>query len=91
LQGANLCYAELANTSLHGADLTHANFKGAMSTGGKPPALDPEVLSSLRVPNERIEQQAFSLEGATMANGQKYEDWFKDKGRGEHGENSGPP
>jgi hypothetical protein len=34
---------------------------------------------------------AKSLEGATMPNGQKYEDWLKSKGRGEDGENSSPP
>ena len=27
----------------------------------------------------RAEQRAASLEGATMPNGQKYEDWLKDK------------
>jgi uncharacterized protein YjbI with pentapeptide repeats len=31
------------------------------------------------VTNERLEQQAESLEGATLPNGQKYEDWLKDK------------
>jgi hypothetical protein len=32
-----------------------------------------------------------SLKGATMPNGQQYEDWLKDReGRGEHGENTGP-
>jgi hypothetical protein len=29
-----------------------------------------------------------SLKGATMPNGQQYEDWCKSKGRGEAGENS---
>jgi hypothetical protein len=29
-----------------------------------------------------------SLEGATMPNGQKYEDWLTSKGRGDDGENS---
>ena len=31
--------------------------------------------------------EASSLEGATMPNGQKYEDWLKSKGSGENGEN----
>ena len=35
--------------------------------------------------------QAKSLEGATMSNGQKYEDWLKSKGSEEHGENTGTP
>jgi hypothetical protein len=29
------------------------------------------------------------VSGATMPNGQKYEDWFKSKGSGEDGENIG--
>jgi hypothetical protein len=29
--------------------------------------------------NEEVEQQALSLEGATMPNGQKYEEWLKDR------------
>jgi hypothetical protein len=33
---------------------------------------------------------AHSLEGATMPNGQKYEDWLKSKGGGEEGENGSP-
>ena len=32
-----------------------------------------------------------SLEGATMPNGQKYEDWLKSKDRGEDGKNDGSP
>jgi uncharacterized protein YjbI with pentapeptide repeats len=31
-----------------------------------------------------------SLEGATMPNGQKYENWLKSKGRAEDGGNNGP-
>jgi uncharacterized protein YjbI with pentapeptide repeats len=40
--------------------------------------------------NEELEQQAASLTGATMPNGQKYEEWLKSKGREEDGENTGP-
>jgi hypothetical protein len=39
--------------------------------------------------NEELEQQAASLKGATMPNGQKYEEWLKSKGREEDGENRG--
>jgi hypothetical protein len=35
--------------------------------------------------------QAKSLEGATMPNGQKYEDWLKSKDRAENGKNDGSP
>ncbi len=44
----------------------------------------------LGVKNEDLQQQAATLQGATMPNGQKYEDWLKSKGGREDGENSGP-
>jgi hypothetical protein len=31
------------------------------------------------ISNEKLEQQAGFLGGTTMPNGQKYEDWLKDK------------
>jgi hypothetical protein len=31
------------------------------------------------ITNEVLEQQAKSLKGATMPNGQKYEDWLNDR------------
>ncbi len=58
--------------------MTHADLSGA------------NLSEALGITNEELEQQAESLEGATMPNGQKYEDWLKSKGRGEDGENSGP-
>jgi uncharacterized protein YjbI with pentapeptide repeats len=40
------------------------------------------------VSSKQLAQQAKSLEGATMPNGQKYEDWLKDReGREEGGDN----
>ncbi len=42
------------------------------------------------VTSEDLEQHAYSLEDATVPNGQSYEEWLKSKGRGEDGENSGP-
>jgi len=40
--------------------------------------LDQADLSdALGIPNNEIEQQAHSLDRATMPNGQKYEDWLK--------------
>ncbi len=57
--------------------MTHADLRGA------------NLSEALGITNEELEQQAASLEGATMPNGQKYEDWLKSKGRGEDGENSG--
>jgi uncharacterized protein YjbI with pentapeptide repeats len=65
---------------LSGANLSDADLSGA------------DLSSATGVTNEELEQQAESngLEGATMPNGQKYEDWLKSKGHGEDGENTGP-
>jgi hypothetical protein len=41
------------------------------------------------ITNDELWQQIKSLNGATMPDGQKYEDWLKSKGRGEDGENGG--
>jgi hypothetical protein len=41
------------------------------------------------ITNEELDQQAASLKGTTMPDGQMYEDWLKSKGRGD-GEHSGP-
>ncbi len=60
---------------LAGADLRDADPSDAIASKG-----------DIELPT----QQAKSLEGATMPNGQKYEDWLKSKGRGEDGENTGP-
>jgi hypothetical protein len=37
------------------------------------------------ITNEELEQHAQSLKGATMPNGQKYEDWLKSEDRREDG------
>jgi uncharacterized protein YjbI with pentapeptide repeats len=70
--GANLSNADLRGTNLSGAvlygsDLSEAVLENADLSGAK------------GITNEELEQQASSLEGATMPNGQKYEDWIKDK------------
>jgi uncharacterized protein YjbI with pentapeptide repeats len=69
-------------TNLSGADLSAANLSGADLS-------DANLLDAQGVTKEQLEQ-AYSLEGATMPDGQKYEDWLKSKGHGEDGENSGP-
>jgi len=72
LYGANLSGANLSKADLREADLRGANLYGA-----------DLVLAELRgakgVTQERLEQQAETLEGATMPNGPTYEDWLKDK------------
>jgi uncharacterized protein YjbI with pentapeptide repeats len=57
--------ADLSGTDLRGANLRGANLKGA-------------VITNAQVTEEQL-REAESLEGATMPNGQKYEDWPKDK------------
>jgi hypothetical protein len=67
LVGANLSRANLTKANLSGADLTNADLSGA------------DLSSAKGVTNKELEQQAGSLEGATMPNSQKYEDWLKSK------------
>jgi uncharacterized protein YjbI with pentapeptide repeats len=77
LSGARLSKADLSRADLSGANLSEANLNEAN-------------LSNVKgVTNEELEQQAGSLKGATMPNGQLYEDWRKDReGRKEDGEYS---
>jgi uncharacterized protein YjbI with pentapeptide repeats len=69
LSGANLREANLSDANLRNADLSGANLRNANLSGAQ------------SITSEELEQQAASLEGATMPNGQKYEDWFKSKDR----------
>jgi uncharacterized protein YjbI with pentapeptide repeats len=76
LSEADLSYDNLSSANLQGANLTDAVLRGAN-------------LSNAKVTSEQL-AEAKSLEGATMPNGQKYEDWLKDKeGRRGAGENGG--
>ena len=68
LRKANLRAANLREANLGVANLGVANLSGADLSGAK------------GITNEElVDQQAASLEGATMPNGQKYEEWLKDK------------
>jgi uncharacterized protein YjbI with pentapeptide repeats len=67
LIGTNLEKAKLINASLSGADLSGANLSGAN-------------LSRAEGVRCQQTQDAKSLEGATMPNEQKYEEWLKDRG-----------
>ena len=64
LSEADLSYDNLSSANLQGAILSDANLTGAN-------------LSNAKVTSEQL-AEAKSLEGATMPNGQKYEDWLKD-------------
>jgi uncharacterized protein YjbI with pentapeptide repeats len=77
LSGANLSDADLSGANLSEADLSVANLSGAALSNA---ALSNAALSgALGITDEQLAKQAKSLEGATMPNGQKYEDWLKDK------------
>ena len=76
LSEADLSYDNLSSANLQGANLTDAVLRGTN-------------LSNAKVTGEQL-AEAKSLEGATMPDGQKYEDWLKDKeGRRGAGENGG--
>jgi uncharacterized protein YjbI with pentapeptide repeats len=81
LTSANLSDAALFRANLSGADLKIADLSGA--------DLRDAILSGANlnsatgITNEELEQQASSLEGATMPNGQKYEEWLKSRGEGD--------
>ena len=81
LSEADLSYDNLSSANLQGANLTDAVFRGTNLSNAN--------LSNAKVTSEQL-AEAKSLEGATMPNGQKYEDWLKDKeGRRGAGENGG--
>src|SRR5215203_2030648 len=74
LSGADLSDANLIGANLSDAVLDKANLRRAV--------LDNANLSGAEgITNAELEQQADSLVGADMPNGQNYEDWVK--GRGE--------
>jgi uncharacterized protein YjbI with pentapeptide repeats len=74
LNGANLSCANLSKANLRYADLRGADLSGAYK-------MNSDGSNRKLVANEELEQQAKSLQGATMPNGQKYEDWLKSKDR----------
>src|SRR5215204_1510048 len=74
LKGTNLSEATLKKAQFRNAWLQGVNLSGADLEGAK------------GISTEELDQQAFSIKGATMPNGKKYEDWLKS--RGEDGENS---
>jgi hypothetical protein len=94
LSGANLRRAYLREADLREANLSGANLRRAYVTDQARPdgAPTPKLGSTAEEFREEVEQQscealeqqAKHLAGATMPNGQKYEDWLKDKE--DHGE-----
>jgi uncharacterized protein YjbI with pentapeptide repeats len=92
LSGANLRDAFLQDANLENTNLSNANLRGAFLQDAnlEDTNLIAADLSGAAGISNKVLGQHGSLEGATMPNGQKYEDWLKSKGRGEDGENNGP-
>jgi uncharacterized protein YjbI with pentapeptide repeats len=87
LSGANLSGADLSNALLDNASLISADLSGANLPNADLSDADlsnaalchTDLRDAQGITNEELDQQAASLEGATLPNGQKYEDWLKDK------------
>jgi uncharacterized protein YjbI with pentapeptide repeats len=95
---ADLRYAALRDVTLAGANMAKANLQGADLTGVE---LLPRDLTEANMLGAKgitdsddfltfVSLEQIALTGATMPNGQKYEDWLEDKERhSEDGGNSG--
>ena len=86
LPHADLSNAHLVETDLRGANLSHANLSRAtldchnLRPSGRA-NLSYANLNNLRGCTKEELRSAFTLKGATMPNGQKYEEWLKDRER----------
>jgi uncharacterized protein YjbI with pentapeptide repeats len=90
---ADLTYVMLGEASLRGAYMRGADLSNAVlfNTDLSDADLTWADLSDAKGTNKEQLEQAKSLEGATLPNGQEYEDWLKDKAdQGGNGGNSGP-
>jgi hypothetical protein len=83
LSHATLSDAFLHSADLYKADLSDADLSGAFLSGA-------DLTGAEGITNEELEQQAATLDRATMPDGQMYEDWLKSRSRGADGENSAP-
>jgi len=82
LERANLNYANLQDANLkaahcEGANLEEANMVGANISPGT--NLNDTNLTGVLVRSNKELAETSALEGATMPDGQKYEDWRKDR------------
>jgi hypothetical protein len=87
LYGAGLRGADLRRADLRGADLSFADLREAnlSNTYLRDAKLLVTNLSGAQGVTDKRSAECESLGGATMPNGQKYEDWLKDKeSRGEY-------
>jgi len=86
LSGADAGVASLTEANLTEANLQEANLNKAILQGA---FLQGAFLQGAEVTDEQV-ADTLSLQGATMPDGLKYEDWLKGKGRELEGEDSGP-
>jgi uncharacterized protein YjbI with pentapeptide repeats len=77
LRGSNLKKAQLDSADLLAANLSKADLSEADLTSTI--LADADLSGAIGITNEELAQRADSLKGATMPNGQKYEDWLKDR------------
>jgi len=103
LKEAELPVAHMEKADLNGANLEGAKLQGADLSGslirsygkmeiavvvGEANLNRANLEGAWGITNRELAQQTSALEGATMPNGQKYEDWLKDReGRKEDAEN----
>jgi hypothetical protein len=102
LTAATLIAADSSGSDLHQANLSQANLTAVtVSDNSSPLGLVTRLTeANLRgadlgyvggeVTNEGLGLRPESLKGATMPDGQKYEDWIKSKDRRQDGEDSSP-
>ncbi len=76
MNNANMDNAKLIDTRLPHADLTGADLSGVDLTGAD---LSGSILAGATGVSCYQAEGAKSPDGATIPNGQKYEDWLKDK------------
>jgi uncharacterized protein YjbI with pentapeptide repeats len=86
LRGAYLSEADLSSVDLHGAHLGEADLRGTIlrETNLYGANLSGADLTGASVTPEQLER-VDSLAGATMPNGQKYEEWLNSRGEGDSG------
>jgi uncharacterized protein YjbI with pentapeptide repeats len=76
ITSANLTNADFGDADLTGADLTGADLSNAILIGAD---LSDTILTGTKGWTDRQLMGAKSLEGATMPNGQRYEEWLEDE------------
>jgi uncharacterized protein YjbI with pentapeptide repeats len=77
LRGADLSDADLSDADLKYAYLIEADLSNANLNGAD--LIEANLSNAHGITNEELVRQALTLKGTIMPNGQKYEDWLKDK------------